>query len=506
MARSSRVDECQLWACSEHALPGRSIQCRVAQACACDADREEWDVRAVTERDKHLPGTDALSPARSVLLIGDGALPRSVELALTRAGVGVRRLRRPNDREIATAMTDYFDVTMVVSRDDIEVLRIALVVEHARPGRRLIVTVFNRTVAGQLRKTVPRCQVTSMADAVATALAGPCIAEGLESLAQLPGGLVGVREAGDGVEVVPLQIERRGRLVRALHEIRGALRPFDLNARFLVAGLGGFLTILALDAVVSGVALHQGPVQAFYDATKALATVASNPAVDHAGPGSKLFAAVLMLASLGFVAILTAGIINRLLDPRLTGIVGRRAIPRSDHVVVVGLGQVGLRLCVLLRSLGVAVVAVERNPSAPTVALARDYKIPVVIGSGGERTLLAKLSLDRARALAAITSDDGENIAITVAALAVRENLRVVLRAGDGDVTTEIRALFNIGVVRDVHRIAGDLLAAAALGIETAGAAARDGETWLVMPDGSTRHFNQLDATEGSQHPANALT
>ncbi|MEA2265677.1 MAG: hypothetical protein QOE27_1260 [Solirubrobacteraceae bacterium] len=432
------------------------------------------------------------TPPRSVLIIGDGALPRAVEGALVRAGVMVRRLRNPNDRQIASAVTGGFDVTMVVARDDIEVLRMALVVEHARPGRRLIVTVFNRTVAEQLRRAVPSCQVTSMADAVATTLAGPCIAEGLESLAHLPSGLVGVSEADDGVEVVPLHVGRRGRPARAFHAVRGAFRPFDLNARFLVAGLAGFLTILVLDAVVTGIVLHEPAVDAFYDATKSLVTVSSNPGVDRAGPGSKIFAAVLMLAALGFVAVLTAGIVNRLLDPRLTGIVGRRAIPRSDHVVVVGLGQVGLRLCLLLRSLGIGVVAVERDRNAPAVQLARQYKVPVVIGQGGERTLLAKLSLDRARALAAITSDDVENIAITVAALAVRADLRVVLRAGDGDVTTEIRSLFHIGVVRDVHRIAGDLLAAAALGIDAAGAAARDGETWLVMPDGSTRHVDEL--------------
>lgn len=430
---------------------------------------------------------------RAVLLVGDGALPRAVEVALVRAGASVRRLRRPNDRQIAAALVDDFDVTMVVSRDDIEVLRMALVVEHARPGRRLIVTVFNRTVAEQLRRAVPGCQVTSMADAVATTLAGPCIADGLESLAQLPDGLAGIREHADGVAVVPLRIARRARPARMVHAIRGAVRPFDLSARFLVAGLAGFVAILALDTLVTGLTLHEHPIDAFYGSTKALVTVSSNPAVDRAGGWNKLFAAVLMLASLAFVAVLTAGIVNRLLDPRLTGVVGRRAIPRSDHVVVVGLGQVGLRLCLLLRSLGIGVVAVERDPAAPAVQLARGYKIPVVIGQGGERTLLAKLSLDRARALAAITSDDVENIAITVAALAVRDDLRVVLRAGDGDVTTEIRSLFHIGVVRDVHRIAGDLLAAAALGIETAGAAARDGETWLVMPDGSASRFNDLD-------------
>jgi voltage-gated potassium channel Kch len=441
---------------------------------------------------------------RSVLLIGDGALPRAVEIALARAGASVRRLRRPNDRQIAAALTTDFDVTMVVSRDDIEVLRMALVVEHARPGRRLIVTVFNRTVAGQLRSAVPGCQVTSMADAVATTIAGPCIADGLESLAELPGGFAGVCEAGAGVEVVPLRIHHRHSAARWLHAVTGVIRPYDASARFLVAGLVGFAVILMLDTLVTGLTLHEPAVDAFYGATKALVTVGPNPAVDRAGPASKVFAAVLMLASLGFVAILTAGIVNRLLDPRLTGIVGRRAIPRSDHVVIVGLGQVGLRLCLLLRSLGIGVVAVERDPQAPAVQLARSYKIPVVIGPGGERTLLAKLSLDRARALAAITSDDVENIAITVAALAVRDDLRVVLRAGDGDVTTEIRSLFHIGVVRDVHRIAGDMLAAAALGIVTAGAAARDGETWLVMPDGSTRRFNELSATDRASDGSDA--
>jgi voltage-gated potassium channel Kch len=431
---------------------------------------------------------------RSVVLIGEGALPRSVELALIRAGARVRRLRRPNDREIARAVGGEVevDVAMVVSRDDIEVLRLALVVEHARPGLSLIVTVFNRTVADQLRRVVPACQVTSMADAVATTLAGPCIDGRLVSLAKGPDGLVGIRETPVGLETVELDDHGRHRLGRIRDGVHGLLRPFDTSARFLMAGLAGILVILGLDSTVTAIALHETPVEAFYGATKSLVTVGPNQAIDRAGPGLKVFASLLMLASLGFVAVLTAGIVNRLLDHRLTGIIGRRAIPRTDHVVVVGLGQVGLRLCLVLRSLGIGVVAVERDANAPSVQLARDYRIPVVIGEGGERPLLARLSLGRARALAAITSDDVENIAISVAALALHDELRVVLRAGDGDVTTEIRSLFHIGVVRDVHRIAGDLLAAAALGIDATGAATRDGETWLVFADGTARPFGEL--------------
>jgi len=431
---------------------------------------------------------------RSVVLIGDGDLPRAVELALIRAGARVRRLRRPNDREIARAVGRdvEVDVAIVVSRDDIEVLRLALVVHHARPGLQLIVTIFNRTVADQLRRVVPGCQVTSMADAVATTLAGPCIATDLVSLAKSPAGLVGVRETAVGLETVSLADHRRHRLGRVRDSLVGVLRPFDTSARFLLTGLAGIIVILGLDSAVAGIVLHETPVEAVYQATKSLVTVGPNQELDRAGPGLKVFSSILMLASLGFVAVLTAGIVNRLLDHRLTGILGRRAIPRTDHVVVVGLGQVGLRLCLVLRSLGIGVVAVERDAGVPSVQLARDYRIPVVIGEGGERALLARLSLDRARALAAITSDDVGNIAISVAALALRGDLRVILRAGDGDVTTEIRSLFHIGVVRDVHRIAGDLLAALALGIKATGAATRDGETWLILADGTARPFGEL--------------
>jgi hypothetical protein len=112
---------------------------------------------------------------RAVVLIGEGQLPTAVALALERAHADLRWLPRPSDREITEVLAGdaEIDVAMVVTRDDIEALRLALLVEHARPGVGLIVTVFDRTVAGQLRRAVPSCQVTSLADVVAATLAGP---------------------------------------------------------------------------------------------------------------------------------------------------------------------------------------------------------------------------------------------------------------------------------------------------------------------------------------------
>jgi voltage-gated potassium channel Kch len=154
-----------------------------------------------------------------------------------------------------------------------------------------------------------------------------------------------------------------------------------------------------------------------------------------------------------FTAVFTAGVINRLLSSRSIAIIGSRTVPTRDHVVVIGLGQVGLRLCIELRRLGISVVAVERDPRAVNLRLARAAKVPVLIAHGEEREVLKKLSLHRARALAATGSEDLDNIEVAIAALALAPDLRVVLRAGDDDVITETRSLFRIGEVRNVSAL-----------------------------------------------------
>src|SRR6202042_674251 len=112
-------------------------------------------------------------------------------------------------------------------------------------------------------------------------------------------------------------------------------------------------------------------------ATKAIVTVGPNFRADDARPWLKLYSAATMLGALAFTAVFIAGLIDRLLDRRLVAIVGPRRMPRKDHVVVVGLGQVGLRLCTMLRTVGVPVVAVEREPAADNIRRARQYDIPV---------------------------------------------------------------------------------------------------------------------------------
>lgn len=437
---------------------------------------------------------------RRILLVGYDELTEVTERALLAGGADVIHLRNPNDRELRRALAGEIDSVAVLSKDDHVSLRLALIIESARPGLPLVVTVFGQIVASQLQRAVPNARVVSMAQLVAPSLAGPCFDARLLSVSRRPEGLMGVRLRDDQPELVPIEPHRAPPWERLAANLGALISPFEVSARILLAGLLGFLLILALDTTVLAIALGEPLIEAFYAATKTIVTVGPNPVVDHGDAWLKIFSSVAMLAGLGFTAIFTAGVVDRLLSRRLTAIVGRRAVPRRNHVVVVGLGQVGLRLCLLLRELGVPVLAVEVNPESYHVNRAKDYGIPVVLGRGGSRFLLRRLCLGRARALAAVTSHEVDNISIVVAALGVREDIRTILRAGRGEIVNETRALFKIGVVRDVYRIGGTLMAAAALGSDVEEGFLHGKTVYLIHSDGRLEPFEgELEAARGKE-------
>ncbi|HET6508007.1 MAG TPA: NAD(P)-binding protein [Baekduia sp.] len=257
---------------------------------------------------------------------------------------------------------------------------------------------------------------------------------------------------------------RRGRWARAWSTLSSQLRPYDAGTRLLVLGVVGLAAIVTAETAVAALRFDHPLDRAFYEAAKTTAAVGPDAVAEH-GPGWYAVAVgIAMLAGLALAAVATAGLVHRLTTRRLIGIVGRRTLPRRDHVIVVGLGQVGVRLCLMLRRAGMAVVAIERDDAVPGIHVVQRLGVPVMIGDGTERDLLLRLGARRAQALASVTSDDHVNVAVSVAALGLRDDLRVVLRAGDDDAVTETRALFPIGVVRDVNRLAGDELVRVLLG------------------------------------------
>ena len=321
--------------------------------------------------------------ANSILLLGEGDLADEVHGALGALDAEVVRIAEPNQPEVAAAFdSSTVQRAVVVSGDDAFALRSALMVRDADPDVELLITYFDQTTAGELCDRIKHCRITSMAEIVAPTLAGPCLDESLGAVKLDEGRVIGVRTDGDEVEEVPVEVRGRRR-VRAL--LTALAKPYDKSAALLFYGAVGLIAILLVETIAATIVLPQGFIDAFYGAAKTLVTVDPNDKVADGPSWFKVFVAGLMLVALVFEAFFTAGIVNRLIDRRLTGLVGQRAVPRRDHVIVVGLGQVGLRLCLLLRECGVPVVAVDNRADGENVGQAREAGLPVVIGRGRTR-------------------------------------------------------------------------------------------------------------------------
>jgi hypothetical protein len=326
--------------------------------------------------------------------------------------------------------------------DDIAALRYCLAVHHIRPTVRLFVTIFDKTVRHQLESSVPDCTIMSTADIAVPSLLGPSIDPALVAVHRGEAGLSAAAADADGslwgqAYAVPTQMRRRSRLGVLL----GQLRPHDGHSQILLGGLVAMAAVLVIDYLQSVSLLDLSPLDALHAAARTLATVGPAEPTGQSDV-STLVSAIVMLMAVAATAFFTAGLVERMVAVRSVGLIGPLALPRRGHVVVVGLGQIGLRLCEDLRRAGLSVVAIERHADARYLAVARDLRVPVIIGDGTSRKVLETVALRRAEALAAVASDDLQNIAVAVAARAVAPHVRIVMRAGDHDAIAETQSLF----------------------------------------------------------------
>jgi voltage-gated potassium channel Kch len=395
--------------------------------------------------------TEQATRVLDIVVLGDLEAARLTCAGATQRGHRTRHVVTPDEASLRAALAAPTDAVAILVRGDVQALRLALLTEHLRPGVRLVATIFDQTVSDHLQRVVPNCQVTSPATVAAPTIVAACLGGPAHAVQRVGDDVV--RWVGEPGEVHDLPYDDVPSRPR---QWAGWLWPrvrWQSGATGLMSGgLIGLLGILAVDWVLAVSVLHERPVPAFHAAARVLATV--GPAGVHDTPDWYLVVgAVFMLAAMGFTAMFTAGLIDWLLSARSVALVGPRRLPGRRHVVVAGLGQVGLRLALSLRRIGVPVVAVELLSTAPGVRTARRAGIPVVIGNAADRATLEHVDLGRARAVAVMGSDELGNIEVAIAALAVAPEARVVLRAGEGDVVTETRSLFHIGTVVDVSAL-----------------------------------------------------
>jgi Trk K+ transport system NAD-binding subunit len=246
---------------------------------------------------------------------------------------------------------------------------------------------------------------------------------------------------------------------------RASLYDFKLLARESSLVLIGFALVVLLGTLYFHFlsTAHLVWHVALYQAGKLL-MLASDENLPTDLPGQLLF----FLAPLLGLALLTQGVLNfgrLVLDKSSRREAWQVALASTyrHHVIVCGLGHVGVRVVTHLLEAGYKAVAVERDWSSEFVPRALNLKTPVVLGDARELMTLRQAGLKHARAIVACLDNDLTNIEIALAARTGNNQIQAVLRIFNNELDRNLEQGFGRNVAFSTSALAAPTLAAGAV-------------------------------------------
>ena len=306
----------------------------------------------------------------------------------------------------------------------------------------------------------------------------PCPGRDLQVYAGDWTSVIGVKDELEarGITVPPPTAtrSRHSRVRRAIDAAR-SMRD-DVNPMLFPSLAFAVLLTLGATAVVHF--NYRNPrmswIDALYFASETITTVGYGDfSFAQQSTSLRLFAVALMFGGVTVTAILVAFIADLLLSRRFVQMAGlRRARQMRDHVVVVGLGSVGIRVVSDLTAAGYDVLVVEHDENNPFLATAAELDVPVIFGDSTMRQTLESARVDRARGVAVVANDDMENIGTGIVLreiLGSDTKVPIVLRVQGRALGTAVNQRFGFEHVRSIVDLAAPWFIGAAMGLQVLG-------------------------------------
>jgi Trk K+ transport system NAD-binding subunit len=427
--------------------------------------------------------------AHVVAVVGTGDTPWAARIQ-TLAGVEIVRANRLDAQAFAAARIEQASSLALVDQDDAANVEAALLAQEINPQVRIVIRMFKAALGQRISALLNNCIVLSAAAIAAPAFVAAALDERGTPPIQLGdrtvvgilrertrpdevlAGLAVMGPRGTVPEVLPPDADERCDFVLAKARPAPPPRPPRPRGRlrFISIVLGPrlrlvvavFLVLYAIGTAILAWAQGQMWSEAAYSA---LVTALTGNAAADTHDGLARFAVIMLtVVSIGLIPALTATIIDSLVKARLERERGGLYEPIDDHIVVIGLGDVGTRVISALHQSGVEVVAIERDPDARGVQVARELGIPVFIADGSRSETLVAASVATCRALVVASTDDVSNLETALLGRELKADLRVVLRLFDGEFAERVRHAFNLPTSRSVSYLAAPAFAAAMIG------------------------------------------
>ncbi|MEV4722349.1 potassium channel protein [Micromonospora humida] len=415
-------------------------------------------------------------------------------------GVQVIRADRLDEDTFRRAGLAGADGLALLHQDDVGNMHAALCAQEVEPRLRLVVRMFNTSLANGLRQLFPDSAVLSDASMAAPAFVAAALGEVAPTHFRHGGRTLYVARRADvrpadvvcglavttdpelvrvlpadeqaadvvlaeatgqpaGTELAARRLVRARRRRRPLAVLLRAVRSFA--TRKIGIAVLTLLGVIALLGWLNARAVAVSWTEALY---LTLVTTLSGQDPDVTKPAAaQVMQVVLNLAGLALIPLITAVVVDGIVNARLALHAGRIQPERTGHVVVVGLGNIGTRVMAQLHDFGVEVVAIDRSAEARGAALARRLGVPLIVGDAAREETLRSASVEHCQALVVVSTDDGVNLRAALNGRALNPELRVVLRLFDGDFAERIQRAFGIGISRSVSYLAAPSFAAALL-------------------------------------------
>jgi Trk K+ transport system NAD-binding subunit len=257
----------------------------------------------------------------------------------------------------------------------------------------------------------------------------------------------------------------------------------DMNPAFYPI-IAAALTLLVTSTVLLRTS-YQRPrmswIDAFYFTVETITTTGYGDfSFGHQPTWLRLFAAMMMFGGVTTTALLVAFVADVLLSRRFVLSSGRPRVRHlRNHVIVVGLSALGIRVVSDLTAAGYDVAVIERDENNRFLSSAAELDVPVIFGDATLFQTLESARVDRARAVAVLTRDDMVNIetGIVLAEMlgarvlpeVVRTDVPLVLRVYDRALGVAVAQRFGFENVRSTVELAAPWFIGAAMGLQVLG-------------------------------------
>jgi voltage-gated potassium channel len=135
-----------------------------------------------------------------------------------------------------------------------------------------------------------------------------------------------------------------------------------------------------------------------------------------------------------------------------------------DHVVLCGVGHLGIRVLEELVSANVPVVVIEKNEDSTFTMAAKRTGTPVIVGDMKDDQTLTNAGIPRARVVIVATNDDMANLEVALDSRRLNPGIRVVMRLFEQSIAQKVKNAFLVDAAFSDAALAAPMVTAMSLG------------------------------------------